>query len=236
MSISRADKGGFANWWFTVDKVALTGMALLIGIGLMLAFAASPAITGGPLTRRRFSLCRAPAGLCGGGAGHHGGRLASVAAPGQDHGGHRLRPGADRILPGAVSGRRCAGRAARTQFRLHEPAAVGIPQAQLRHSGGRGAGRPRPDGAAQAGDHLDADHARDRDPAAAAGCRPDRPVVVAVGRDAVLRRPAAVLGGAAGGRNRGSGFCRLCDLSRMCITAWRNISAIPISAIRRGWR
>ena len=31
MSISRADKGGFANWWFTVDKVALLGMALLIG-------------------------------------------------------------------------------------------------------------------------------------------------------------------------------------------------------------
>ena len=33
MSFSRADKGGFANWWFTVDKVALTGMGLLLGIG-----------------------------------------------------------------------------------------------------------------------------------------------------------------------------------------------------------
>jgi cell division protein FtsW len=54
MSISRADKGGFANWWFTVDKVALTGMALLIGIGLMLAFAASPAITGGPFSPGDF--------------------------------------------------------------------------------------------------------------------------------------------------------------------------------------
>src|SRR5215469_4176950 len=54
MSISRADKGGFANWWFTVDKVALTGMGLLLGIGLMLAFAASPAITGGPLTAGDF--------------------------------------------------------------------------------------------------------------------------------------------------------------------------------------
>jgi cell division protein FtsW len=54
MSISRADKGGFANWWFTVDKVALLSMALLIGIGLMLAFAASPAITGGPLTAGDF--------------------------------------------------------------------------------------------------------------------------------------------------------------------------------------
>ena len=48
MSISRGDKGGFANWWLTVDKVALTAMGLLLGIGLMLAFAASPAITGGP--------------------------------------------------------------------------------------------------------------------------------------------------------------------------------------------
>ena len=54
MSISRADKGGFANWWFTVDKVALTGMALLIGIGLILAFAASPAITGGPVSAGDF--------------------------------------------------------------------------------------------------------------------------------------------------------------------------------------
>jgi cell division protein FtsW len=54
MSISRADKGGFADWWFTVDKVALTGMGLLLGIGLMLAFAASPAITGGPFTAGDF--------------------------------------------------------------------------------------------------------------------------------------------------------------------------------------
>jgi cell division protein FtsW len=54
MSISRADKGGFANWWFTIDKVALTGMGLLLGVGLMLAFAASPAITGGPLTAGDF--------------------------------------------------------------------------------------------------------------------------------------------------------------------------------------
>ena len=54
MSISRADKGGFANWWFTVDKVALTGMALLIGLGLILALAASPASTGGPVSAGDF--------------------------------------------------------------------------------------------------------------------------------------------------------------------------------------
>jgi cell division protein FtsW len=54
MSISRADKGSFADWWFTVDKAALIFMGLLLGVGLMLAFAASPAITGGPLTAGDF--------------------------------------------------------------------------------------------------------------------------------------------------------------------------------------
>jgi cell division protein FtsW len=52
--INRADKSGFANWWFTVDRVALICMLALAGIGLMLAFAASPAITGGPLTAGDF--------------------------------------------------------------------------------------------------------------------------------------------------------------------------------------
>jgi len=52
--MNRADKGGFANWWFTVDRTALFCMLTLAGIGLMLAFAASPAITGGPLTAGDF--------------------------------------------------------------------------------------------------------------------------------------------------------------------------------------
>jgi cell division protein FtsW len=52
--MNRADKSGFANWWFTVDRVALFCMLALAGIGLMLAFAASPAITGGPLTAGDF--------------------------------------------------------------------------------------------------------------------------------------------------------------------------------------
>ncbi len=49
-----SDKGGFANWWFTVDRVALLCIVTLAGIGLMLAFAASPAITGGPLSAGDF--------------------------------------------------------------------------------------------------------------------------------------------------------------------------------------
>jgi cell division protein FtsW len=52
--MNRSDKSGFANWWFTVDRVALFCMIALTGIGLMLAFAASPAITGGPLTAGDF--------------------------------------------------------------------------------------------------------------------------------------------------------------------------------------
>lgn len=44
--ITRADKGSFVDWWFTVDRVALLLMLVLGGIGVMLAFAASPAVTG----------------------------------------------------------------------------------------------------------------------------------------------------------------------------------------------
>jgi cell division protein FtsW len=46
MSLSRSDRSGFAAWWWTVDRVALMAIAALIAIGLMLAFAASPAATG----------------------------------------------------------------------------------------------------------------------------------------------------------------------------------------------
>ena len=52
--MNRSDKSGFSNWWFTVDRLALFCMLALTGIGLMLAFAASPAITGGPLTAGDF--------------------------------------------------------------------------------------------------------------------------------------------------------------------------------------
>lgn len=54
MSISRAQRGGLADWWFTVDRVALFTVLALIGIGLMLAFAASPAATGGPMSAGDF--------------------------------------------------------------------------------------------------------------------------------------------------------------------------------------
>ena len=54
MSLSRTDRSGFSSWWWTIDRVALLAMLALIAIGLMLAFAASPAATGGPITAGDF--------------------------------------------------------------------------------------------------------------------------------------------------------------------------------------
>lgn len=52
--MNRANKSALANWWFTIDRVALACMLLLAGIGLMLAFAASPATTGSPMAGGDF--------------------------------------------------------------------------------------------------------------------------------------------------------------------------------------
>lgn len=54
MSLSRASRSGFAAWWWTIDRVALLAMVALIVIGLLLAFAASPAATAGPFTTGDF--------------------------------------------------------------------------------------------------------------------------------------------------------------------------------------
>jgi cell division protein FtsW len=54
MNLSRANRSEFSDWWWTVDRLALAAMLALIAIGLMLAFAASPAASGGPLTEGDF--------------------------------------------------------------------------------------------------------------------------------------------------------------------------------------
>jgi cell division protein FtsW len=51
---SRANRSTYSSWWWTIDRMALLLMLALIAIGLMLAFAASPAATGGPLTAGDF--------------------------------------------------------------------------------------------------------------------------------------------------------------------------------------
>jgi cell division protein FtsW (lipid II flippase) len=59
MTLSRDRSGRFADWWWTVDRVALFAMFGLIAIGLMLAFAASPAAIS--ISRRsRLCLQRSP--------------------------------------------------------------------------------------------------------------------------------------------------------------------------------
>ncbi len=57
MSLSRADKGGLADWWWTIDRVVFFTTLGLIAVGLILAFAASPAASGGPLTAGDFRYC-----------------------------------------------------------------------------------------------------------------------------------------------------------------------------------
>jgi cell division protein FtsW len=43
--LSRDNRSNFADWWWTVDRVALFAMFALVAIGLVLAVAASPAAT-----------------------------------------------------------------------------------------------------------------------------------------------------------------------------------------------
>jgi len=44
MRFSRDDKGVLANWWFTVDKVFLVAVLILMAAGVFVSLAASPAI------------------------------------------------------------------------------------------------------------------------------------------------------------------------------------------------
>ncbi len=99
----------------------------------------------------RFPLHRAPGRLCLLRRRHSLRRVASQPAPDPDPGGGRLCLRPDRCVPGAVRGRRCAGRAARAGSGRLRPAAVGIPQAQLRRPGRRHPGRPPAAGGPQAG-------------------------------------------------------------------------------------
>ena len=109
---SRASRSSFADWWWTVDRVALPPCSALIGIGLMLAFAASPAATGGPLTEGDFHYAAKQIAFAAIAAVILGG--ASLLTPAQVKLAAALvfRAGACRLVPRAVRGQRGAGRAA----------------------------------------------------------------------------------------------------------------------------
>ena len=55
MIYSRADNSGLSRWWWTIDRASLLGILCLIAIGLVLAFAASPAATGSSQTAGNFT-------------------------------------------------------------------------------------------------------------------------------------------------------------------------------------
>src|SRR3954469_17008633 len=42
--LSRVDKSPVATWWWTVDRWFLAAFLLLMGLGIVLSFAASPAV------------------------------------------------------------------------------------------------------------------------------------------------------------------------------------------------
>ena len=44
-SVSRADTSVIGRWWWSVDRVTLLALAVLIGIGYVLALAATPGIS-----------------------------------------------------------------------------------------------------------------------------------------------------------------------------------------------
>ncbi|HLY05912.1 MAG TPA: FtsW/RodA/SpoVE family cell cycle protein [Rhizomicrobium sp.] len=52
--MSRAQCSPVSDWWWATDRVALVAIIALFAIGLVLAFAASPAATGGPMTEGDF--------------------------------------------------------------------------------------------------------------------------------------------------------------------------------------
>lgn len=55
MSMSRSDTSPVARWWSTMDRVSLFCVAVLLTVGIFLAFAASPAATGHMHSAGNFS-------------------------------------------------------------------------------------------------------------------------------------------------------------------------------------
>jgi cell division protein FtsW len=42
--VSRVDRGPVANWWWTIDRYFLAACLALMGLGILLSYAASPAV------------------------------------------------------------------------------------------------------------------------------------------------------------------------------------------------
>ena len=44
MTFGRTDTSTLGRWWWTVDRITLAALLLLVGIGMLLTMAASPAV------------------------------------------------------------------------------------------------------------------------------------------------------------------------------------------------
>lgn len=63
--MNRANSSTVSDWWWTTDRIALIVVIALFAIGLVLAFAASPAATGGPMTEGDFRYAAKQIGFAG---------------------------------------------------------------------------------------------------------------------------------------------------------------------------
>ena len=54
--MNRASRNFMSDWWWTIDRPSAITVLVLLGIGLMLAVAASPAASGGPVTEGNFNF------------------------------------------------------------------------------------------------------------------------------------------------------------------------------------
>ncbi len=229
----RTDRSGFGAWWWTIDRVALFAMLALIAIGLMLAFAASPAAHRQRLRRGRFPLCRKADRLR------------------RDRGRHR--PPSSRCSTCAPSSRWRAlvfglaligcvfvlftaedvlGSRRWIDPGLHHFATFRIPQARFRRAGRGHPRRQGQDGGAQGAHHAYPRGAGAAAAHAAARCRADGAAAGAVGRAAFLLRYSAGVDRRAGRQRRCPSSASPISRSAMCATASTS-SSIPARGASR---
>ncbi len=236
MTLSRADRSGFTTWWWTIDRVSLFITLALIAIGLVLAFAASPAATGGGLNAGDFRFAGRQTLFAVAGLVDPRLLFAAVVARGEADGRHRLRLRTDRCGAGDLHRQRGSGCQALDRSRLDDDPAIRIPQARPGRARCGHSRRQGEDDSAQAAHYLHSGCARRRGAAAPARCRADGAAARAMGRAALLLWHFGVVD------RRAVGWCVQCSAScpmscsRMCSTAFCNSSATTSPAIRRACR
>ena len=129
---SRVDKSPVANWWWTVDRWFLAAFLSLMGLGIVLSFAASPAVAE-RIGLDSFHFATRQIIFTHPGARRDAVGVVPRRAPDQAHVDHHAVRDARADGRGALRRRRGEGRAALGVVRRAVDPAVGIPEAGLRH-------------------------------------------------------------------------------------------------------